>query len=154
MSDSFDRCKCTFCSRNKFKLITYSQCLKCKTTSYLQRLSRIDIYKNSVEYNCGFYCSNCYACLPSKTKKQQKIQIALEMCRCSFCSAHRNVYSIIGYCLICKKNQPLQRMKRIDKFVDKEIKTCGFQCTKCRYLHSEEISERPHTVGKTYCFGL
>lgn len=154
----FRQCDCSWCAHSRYKLLSYLNCknINCKSIGYFNRVSRIDIKLNSIQWTCGFMCNVCSEIAAERITEQKKSsnQLALQMCRCELCISYRNVYEIFGYCRTCDSNRSMSRVKRVEKFHDKIIKRCGFICHHCSFFHIEIQKTSNRSIGKVNCFGL
>lgn len=151
----FDNCTCSWCRHSKYKLISYTQCKKCSSLGFYERISRIDISPVKTSYSCGFLCSICFSVVTERySEVANKNPISLSMCRCSFCATYRNIYEINGYCKICNMYRNLCRIKRVDKSQSSILKRCGFICSTCNFFHIEMQQSFNRSIGKVNCFGI
>lgn len=145
---TFNKCDCSWCTRNRYKLLSYLRCTTegCGNQDYFPRITRIDISSTKKEHVCGFICYKC-SLVQSENKTQvdktSSFQLEFMMCQCHTCKTYKNIQECVGYCNICEQFRRLHRLKRVDKLFDKTISRCGFQCAACSYFHIEIESVSP-----------
>ncbi len=129
----FTKCRCSWCTHSKCKLLSYVQCKTCYATNFNERISRIEISVQKTAYTCGFLCSCCFRVIQERYVEESTpmYPISLKMCKCLFCSEWKNVYRVDQYCTTCNKIRNMKRIKRIDKTQPSILTRCGWLCESC-----------------------